>query len=104
MGGGAAFLIALIASMTHPENLLTITAVFTVLGIESESDLLLFVGFFLGSLVMWTGAIELLCRLGQTQGRQIMLRVMQLLCVLCIVAGVVQVVRGLNAFANFRFW
>ena len=104
MGGGAAFLIALIASMTHPENLLTITAVFTVLGIESESDFALFVGFFLGSLAMWAGAIELLCRLGQSQGRQIMLRVMQLLCVLCVVAGIVQVGRGLDAFANVRLW
>jgi hypothetical protein len=38
----------------------------------------------------------LLCHLGEKQGRQIMLRVMQSLCVLCIAAGVVQLARAAN--------
>jgi chromate transporter len=97
---GAAFLVALAASTTHPENLLTITAVFSVLGIRADSGLVVLAGFFLGSLAMWAGSIELLCRLGQQQGRQIMLRVMQLLCVLCVIAGIVQLSRGLGIFAH----
>jgi chromate transport protein ChrA len=99
MGGGLAFLVAVAASVTHPENLLTITAVMSVLGIQSDSGFALLAGFFLGSLAMWAGAIELLCRLGQNQGRQIMRRVMQLLCVLCVVAGIAQLVRWFNELA-----
>src|SRR5262249_1477317 len=50
VGTGLAFLIAFGASITHPENLLAIGAVFTFLGIESDSDSVLLAGFFLGSL------------------------------------------------------
>jgi chromate transporter len=99
LGASVAFLIALTASMTHPENLLTITAVFTVLGVPSDGGFILLAGFFLGSLAMWGGSIELLGHLGQNQGRQIMLWVMQLLCALCILAGIVQLGRGLGIFA-----
>src|SRR5262249_3658747 len=90
VGAGVTFLIAVAAAVSHPENLLTIGAVFAFLGIPSERGVALLAGFFLGSLVMWAAAIELLAHLGQKQGRQIMLRVMQLLCALCIVAGIVQ--------------
>jgi hypothetical protein len=95
---GLAVLIAMSASVTHPENLLAIGAVFAILGIGSDSGITLLAGFFIGSLVTWFSTIELLCRLGEKQGRQIMLRVMQALCVLCIAAGLVQLGRGLNLF------
>ena len=94
-----AFFIALAAAVSHPENLLTIGAVFAFLGIPSERGVALLAGFFLGSLTMWAAAIELLAHLGQKQGRQIMLRVMQLLCALCIIAGIVQLARAFGAFA-----
>jgi chromate transporter len=99
-GAGVVSLIALTASITHPENLLTITAVFAVLGIPSDGGVALLAGFFLGSLAMWAGSIELLAHLGQKQGRQIMLRVMQLLCALCILAGIVQLGRAFDIFAG----
>jgi chromate transport protein ChrA len=95
---GLAVLIAMSASVTHPENLLAIGAVFAILGIGSDSSITLLAGFFIGSLVTWFSAIELLCRLGEKQGRQVMLRVMQALCVLCVAAGLVQLGRGLNLF------
>jgi hypothetical protein len=95
---GLAVLIAMSASVTHPENLLAIGAVFAILGIGSDSGITLLAGFFIGSLVTWFSAIELLCRLGEKQGRQVMLRVMQALCVLCVAAGLVQLGRGLNLF------
>jgi chromate transporter len=95
---GFAALIATSASVTHPENLLAIGAVFAILGIGSDGGITLLAGFFVGSLITWFGTIELLCRLGEKQGRQIMLRVMQALCVLCIAAGLVQLGRGLNLF------
>jgi hypothetical protein len=98
VGSGLAFVIAFGASITHPENLLAIGAVFTFLGIESDSDSILLAGFFLGSLATWTGSIELLSRLGETTGRRIMRRVMQLLCILCIVAGFAQLARWSNLF------
>jgi chromate transporter len=100
VGAGLAFLIALAAAVTHPENLLTIGAVFAFLGIPSDGGVALLAGFFLGSLAMWAGAIELLGHLGQKQGRRIMLWVMQLLCALCIVAGIVQLARAFGVFAK----
>jgi len=45
---------------------------------------------------MWFSAIELLYRLGESQGRRIMRHVMQALCVVCIMAGLVQLARGLG--------
>jgi len=57
----------------------------------------------LGSLAMWAGSIELLGHLGQQQGRQIMLRVMQLLCALCVVAGLVQLARGFGILPDVRW-
>jgi chromate transporter len=95
---GLAVLIAMSASVTHPENLLAIGAVFAILGIGSDSGITLLAGFFIGSLVTWFSTIELLCRLGEKPGRQVMLRVMQALCVLCVAAGLVQLGRGLNLF------
>jgi chromate transporter len=96
MGAGLAALIALSASVTHPENLLAIGAVFAILGIGSDSSITLLTGFFIGTALTWFSTIELLCHLGEKQGRQIMLRVMQSLCVLCIAAGVVQLARAAN--------
>jgi chromate transporter len=96
MGAGLAALIALSASVTHPENLLAIGAVFAILGIGSDSGITLLTGFFVGTALTWFSTIELLCHLGEKQGRQIMLRVMQSLCVLCIAAGVVQLARAAN--------
>jgi len=99
MGTGLASLIAVSASVTHPENLLAIGAVFAILGIGSDSGITLLAGFFIGSAITWFGTIELLCHLGEKQGRQIMLRVMQGLSVLCIAAGFVQLVRAMNLFS-----
>ena len=99
MGTGLASLIAVSASVTHPENLLAIGAVFAILGIGSDSGLTLLAGFFMGSAITWFGTIELLCHLGEKQGRQIMLRVMQGLSVLCIAAGFVQLARAMNVFS-----
>jgi hypothetical protein len=82
------------ASVTHPENLLAIGAVFAILGIGSDSGITLLAGFFIGTGLTWFSTIELLCHLGEKQGRQIMLRVMQSLCVLCIAAGLVQLARA----------
>ena len=96
MGAGLAALIALSASVTHTENLLAIGAVFAILGIGSDSGIILLAGFFMGTALTWFSTIELLCRLGEKQGRQIMLRVMQSLCVLCIAAGFVQLARAAN--------
>ena len=96
MGAGLAALIALSASVTHPENLLAIGAVFAILGIGSDSGVILLAGFFIGTALTWFSTIELLCRLGEKQGRQIMLRVMQSLCLLCIAAGFVQLARAAN--------
>jgi chromate transporter len=96
MGTGVASLIALSASVSHPENLLAIGAVFAILGIGSESGITLLAGFFTGTAITWFGTIELLCHLGEKQGRQIMLRVMQGLSVLCIAAGVIQLARAAN--------
>jgi hypothetical protein len=53
----------------------------------------------MGSAITWFGTIELLCHLGEKQGRQIMLRVMQGLSVLCIAAGFVQLARAMNLFS-----
>jgi chromate transporter len=99
MGTGLASLIAVSASVTHPENLLAIGAVFAILGIGSDSGITLLAGFFMGSAITWFGTIELLCHLGEKQGRQIMLRVMQGLSVLCIAAGFVQLARAMNVFS-----
>ena len=99
MGTGLASLIAVSASVTHPENLLAIGAVFAILGIGSDSGITLLAGFFMGSAITWFGTIELLCHLGEKQGRQIMLRVMQGLSVLCIAAGFVQLARAMNLFS-----
>ena len=96
VGAGLAALIALSASITHPENLLAIGAVFAILGIGSDSGIALLAGFFVGTALTWFSTIELLCHLGEKQGRQIMLRVMQSLCVLCIAAGFVQLARAAN--------
>ncbi len=96
VGTGLAFVIALSASVTHPENLLAIGSVFAILGIGSDSGLIVLAGFFLGTLTTWFSAIELLYRLGESQGRRIMRYVMQALCVMCIVAGLVQLSRGLG--------
>jgi len=96
MGAGLAALIASSASVTHPENLLAIGAVFAILGIGSDSGITLLAGFFIGTGLTWFSTIELLCHLGEKQGRQIMLRVMQSLCVLCIAAGFVQLARAAN--------
>src|SRR5262245_47922269 len=57
-------------------------------------------GFFLGTAITWFGTIELLCHLGEKQSRQIMLRVMQGLSVLCIAAGFVQLARAVNLFGT----
>jgi chromate transporter len=95
-GAGLAALIALSASVTHPENLLAIGAVFAILGIGSDSGITLLAGFFIGTALTWFSTIELLCHLGEKQGRQIMLRVMQSLCLLCIAAGFVQLARAAN--------
>jgi chromate transporter len=100
VGAGFAALIALAASVTHPENLLAIGAVFAILGIGSDSGTTLLAGFFIGSFATWFTTIELLCHLGEKQGRQIMLRVMQGLCVLCIAAGLVQLGRAANLFGG----
>jgi hypothetical protein len=100
MGTGLASLIALCASVTHPENLLAIGAVFTILGIGSDTGITLLGGFFLGTAITWFGTIELLCHLGEKQSRQIMLRVMQGLSVLCIAAGFVQLARAVNLFGT----
>jgi chromate transport protein ChrA len=100
VGAGLAALIALAASVTHPENLLAIGAVFAILGIGSDSGTTLLAGFFIGTSATWFSTIELLCRLGEKQGRQIMLRVMQSLCVLCIAAGLVQLGRAANLFSG----
>ena len=96
VGAGLAALIALSASVTHPENLLAIGAVFAILGIGSDKGITLLAGFFIGTALTWFSTIELLCHLGEKQGRQIMLRVMQSLCVLCIAAGFVQLARAAN--------
>jgi chromate transport protein ChrA len=96
VGTSVAFLIGLAASVTHPENLLAIGSVFAILGIGSDSGLIVLAGFFLGTLTMWFSAIELLYRLGESQGRRIMRHVMQALCVMCMVAGLVQLGRGLG--------
>jgi len=96
IGTGLASLIALSASVTHPENLIAIGAVFAILGIGSESGITLLAGFFMGTAITWFGTIELLCHLGEKQGRQIMLRVMQGLSVLCIAAGFIQLARAAN--------
>ena len=96
VGASLAFVIALAASVTHPENLLTIGSVFAILGIGSDSGWIVLAGFFLGTLTMWFSAIELLYRLGESQGRRIMRHVMQALCVVCIMAGLVQLARGLG--------
>lgn len=96
VGAGLAALIAVSASVTHPENLLAIGAVFVILGIGSDSGIALLAGFFIGTGLTWFSTIELLCHLGEKQGRQIMLRVMQSLCVLCIAAGFVQLARAAN--------
>jgi chromate transporter len=96
VGAGLAALIAVSASVTHPENLLAIGAVFAILGIGSDSGIALLAGFFIGTGLTWFSTIELLCHLGEKQGRQIMLRVMQSLCVLCIAAGFVQLARAAN--------
>ena len=98
VGAGFAALIAVAASVTHPENLLAIGAVFAILGIGSDSGITLLAGFFIGTAVTWFSTIELLCHLGEKQGRQIMLRVMQGLCVLCITAGFIQLARAANLF------
>jgi chromate transporter len=98
MGTGLAALIAVAASVTHPENLLAIGAVFTILGVGSDSGITLLAGFFIGTAVTWFSTIELLCHLGEKQGRQIMLRVMQALCVLCIAAGFIQLARAAKLF------
>jgi chromate transporter len=98
VGAGFAALIAVSASITHPENLLAIGGVFAILEIGSNSGLTLLAGFFIGTLATWFGTIELLCRLGESQGRQIMLRVMQGLSVLCIAAGFIQLARAANLF------
>jgi chromate transport protein ChrA len=100
VGAGLAGLIALAASVTHPENLLAIGAVFAILGIGSDSGTTLLAGFFVGTATTWFSTIELLCHLGEKQGRQIMLRVMQSLCVLCIAAGLVQLGRAANLFSG----
>ena len=100
MGTGLASLIAVCASVTHPENLLAIGAVFTILGIGSDSGITLLGGFFLGTAITWFGTIELLCHLGEKQSRQIMLRVMQGLSVLFIAAGFVQLARAVNLFGT----
>jgi chromate transport protein ChrA len=100
VGAGLAGLIALAASVTHPENLLAIGAVFAVLGIGSDSGTTLLSGFFVGTATTWFSTIELLCHLGEKQGRQIMLRVMQALCVLCFAAGLVQLGRAANLFGG----
>jgi chromate transport protein ChrA len=100
MGAGFAALIAVAASVTHPENLLAIGAVFAILGIGSDSGITLLAGFFIGTAVTWFSTIELLCHLGEKQGRQIMLRVMQGLCALCIVVGLVQLARATNLFSS----
>jgi hypothetical protein len=94
VGAGLAALIAVSASVTHPENLLAIGAVFAILGIGSDSGITLLAGFFIGTGLTWFSTIELLCHLGEKQGRQIMLRVMQSLCVLCIAAGLIQLARA----------
>ena len=96
MGAGLAFLIGLAASITHPENLLTIGSVFAILGIGSDSSILVLAGFFIGTFTTWFSAIELLYRLGEKQGRRIMRHVMQALCALCIAGGLVQLARGLG--------
>ena len=96
VGTSLAFVIALSASVTHPENLLAIGSVFAILGIGSDSGLIVLAGFFLGTLTTWFSAIELLYRLGESQGRRIMRHVMQALCVMCVVAGLVQLGRGLG--------
>jgi len=100
VGAGLAGLIALAASVTHPENLLAIGAVFAILGIGSDSGTTLLAGFVVGTATTWFSTIELLCHLGEKQGRQIMLRVMQSLCVLCIAAGLVQLGRAANFFSG----
>ena len=100
VGAGHAGLIAFAASVTHPENLLAIGAVFAILGIGSDSGTTLLAGFFVGTATTWFSTIELLCHLGEKQGRQIMLRVMQSLCVLCIAAGLVQLGRAANFFGG----
>jgi hypothetical protein len=96
VGTGLAFLIGLAASITHPENLLTIGSVFAILGIGSDSGPMVLAGFFIGTFTTWFSAIELLYRLGERQGRRIMRHVMQALCALCIAAGLVQLARGLS--------
>jgi chromate transporter len=100
VGAGLAGFIALAASVTHPENLLAIGAVFAILGIGSDSGTTLLAGFFVGTATTWFSTIELLCHLGEKQGRQIMLRVMQSLCMLCIAAGFVQLGRAANLFSG----
>jgi chromate transporter len=100
VGTGLAALIAVTASVTHPENLLAIGGVFAILGVGSDSGTTLLIGFFIGSALTWFSTIELLCHLGEKQGRQIMLRVMQGLCVLCIAVGFIQLARAANFFSS----
>jgi chromate transporter len=100
MGAGLASVIAISASVTHPENLLAIGAVFAILGIGSDTGITLLGGFFLGTAITWFATIELLCHLGEKQSRQIMLAVMQALSVLCIAAGFVQLARAVNLFGT----
>ena len=102
VGAGLAFFVAVSASVTHPENLLAIGSVFAVLGIGSNSGIVLLTGFFIGSCVTWFGSIELLSRLGESRGRQIMLRVMQIASILCIAAGFTQLARGFNLFGILK--
>lgn len=101
-GAGLAFFVAVSASVTHPENLLAIGSIFAVLGIGSDSGILLLSGFFIGSFTTWFGSIELLCRLGESRGRQIMLRVMQIVCIFCIAAGLAQLARGFDLFGILK--
>jgi chromate transporter len=101
-GAGLAFFVAVSASVTHPENLLAIGSIFAVLGIGSDSGIVLLSGFFVGSFTTWFSSIELLCRLGENRGRQIMLRVMQIVCIFCIAAGCAQLARGFNLFGILK--
>jgi len=88
VGAGLAFLIALSTSVTHPENYLSIELVFAVLGIVPDHVATLLAGFFIGSFATWYGTIERLCNFGERRGRQIALRVMQSVCVICNRGGI----------------
>ncbi len=86
-----ALLIAMVASILHLENALTIGLVFTALGIKAQSAPIVLVGFFLGTLSMWFGVIETAGRFGEKRGPKVIALLMNAVCCILISAGIAQI-------------